>query len=81
MCCYNFILFKNVSLYKKTCLSLDSMTSVGFLFLYIYKKNSRQFLRSGSNGCLEFHTAHTGSILGQETLQNVQHSMAKQIFF
>ena len=84
LCYYDFILFKNVSLYKKTCLSLDSMTSVGFLFLFIKKKkNSREFLGSGSSGWLEFHAstaARTGSILGQETLQNVQHGMAKQNF-
>ena len=62
LCYYDFILFKNVSLYKKTCLSLDSMTSVGFLFLFIKKKkkkkkNSREFLGSGSSGWLEFHAS------------------------
>ena len=42
LCYYDFILFKNVSLYKKTCLSLDSMTSVVFLFLFIKKKKKKK---------------------------------------
>lgn len=52
-----------------------------WIFVRIYKKkNSREFVGSGSSGWLEFHAAHTGSILGQETLQNAQHGMAKQNF-